>query len=162
MRLTHEIAAYILEGFGINSNKKSIKTDEYKTSSVIKFEYKDNIIERNIYSIKSIADDREIKIYFLDISSSDVEEYAFIIGIDKLPIYGIYFYEEGDDIRSSICTSADKQNWLECNIFLQATFLAGMESIKELNFVWKWDKNDLSEQEKELVFSFIDHYNSHE
>lgn len=160
MKLTHEIITHILYDFGIFSNALSIKNEEFKTSSKIKFEDNGALTERYIYSIKSSIENRQLKVYFIDASSKISEEYSMLIEIDNLPIYGLYFYEDDEGVRSIISTSLDKKSWFNCSVFLQATFLAGMEQLKELKF--PWEKNELSEQEKDMVFSFMEHFNADE
>ena len=160
MKLTHEIIAHILYDFGIFSDSLSIKKEDFKKSSKFNFEDSGALTERFIYSIKSSIENRQLKVYFLDASSKISEEYSLLIEIDNLPIYGLYFYEDQEGERSIISSSLDKKSWFNCSIFLQATFLAGMEQLKELKF--PWEKNELSEQDQDMVFSFMEHFNADE
>jgi hypothetical protein len=61
--------------------------------------------------------------------------------------------EEKVDPEVMIAVSTDKDNWMPCSIYLQATFLAGMEQIRDLGFGWTKAAN-YSEQHKQLL-SFI-------
>ena len=43
---------------------------------------------------------------------------------------------EGYSPDAMIACTLNGTNWMECNIYLQATFLAGMEQIKDSNLEW--------------------------
>lgn len=162
MKLKNAICEHILSDFGINSNKNKIISDNYKSSAFIKFEDDGKVVKRNIYAIKSNVENRSIKVYIVDMSL-EVKEYSLIIEVDDLPIYGINYYrnfyqDNYSDIFSKIATSLDKKTWIECNTFLQATFLAGMENIKNLNV--SWEKLDITKNEEEILHSFIEYSNN--
>jgi hypothetical protein len=50
----------------------------------------------------------------------------------------------------------DSKSWLECNTFLQATFLTGMEKVKEIGFAWSKATN--YQPQYQAMLSFITHH----
>jgi hypothetical protein len=57
-----------------------------------------------------------------------------------------------------IAVSMDGKSWLECGTFLQSTFLAGMEQIRELGLAWHKASNYKSEYD--ALLSFINFHHS--
>ena len=73
-------------------------------------------------------------------------------------MYGLYLVNS--DLVSPnplIAVSMNGKDWLECNTYLQATFLAAMESIKGLGL--SWSKADPYKEQLVSLLSFIKFHN---
>jgi len=140
----------------INLNKtKTIKTKEFLTEEKIPF-VGDNgsIIKNNIWACQSTVDGKEFKMLLGD-CSADTTEYALLITMKDNPSYGIYYVPEYHE--ALIAVSLDGKEWLECQTYLQATFLAGMEQTKEIGLVW--NKSIVNKDNLSALLNFIKFYN---
>lgn len=69
---------------------------------------------------------------------ADIPEFCVITQLNDAPAYGLYVVY--NDLHPEclpdplIAVSVNHKDWMPCDTFLQATFLAGMEQIKNLNF----------------------------
>jgi hypothetical protein len=93
--------------------------------------------------------------------SLDNYEYALIVELEKCPAYGCYLcldkFKSNKEVYDGLLTFFSNGKWLVANTYLQATFLAGMESVKNFNAPWVPGKDyNLIEKMK----SFISFYES--
>lgn len=92
---------------------------------------------------------------------SDIPEFCLIVSLKDAPVYGLYLVyndlKEGCLSDPLIGVSTNNKDWMPCDTYLQATFLAGMEQIRDLNF----GKNKLINYQHhfELLQSFIKFHN---
>lgn len=124
----------------INLNTtKSIKSKEYLLSDRIPFALEDGSEEeKNVWGCQFTVDSQEIKILLADCSlEKEIPEYALLVHLKDNPFYGVYLVCSNQiDTESLIGCSMDGTSWMECNTYLQATFLAGMEHIKDIGLAW--------------------------
>jgi hypothetical protein len=123
----------------IDVNKtKSLMTNEFLLKDTLSFEIEGKSITNKIWGCQLSAEDNELKIILGDCTQDrDIPEYCLIVQLKNFPTYGVYLvYNDlvGEDIPSEplIACTLNGSDWLLCNTFLQATFLAGMEQMKEL------------------------------
>lgn len=161
--LTSQIIKHIFAGLAIipsnftDLNKtKSLKSKEFLLKETIDFDTANESLKNHIWGCQLSVDKQEIKILLGNCSSSDSEEYALLIQLKDSPSYGCYLMVN-DLNKSLIACSIDNKKWLQCNTYLQATFLAGMENIKEIGLVWNKCIN-YTENYQSLQ-SFIKYYN---
>jgi hypothetical protein len=74
------------------------------------------------------------------------------------PAYAIFL--DVVDNTAMICCTTDNNNWMICTTYLEATFLAAMEQLRESGLPFHKMKN--SKQQFELLKSFIKHYDSYQ
>jgi hypothetical protein len=93
-----------------------------------------------------------------------VPEYCLVIQLKDAPIFGIYLIfnqlvEDPPEAEPMIAVNVDKQHWVPCTTYLEATFLAGMEQLRDLGFGWIQCKSyqDLYSQ----LLSFIKFHNNY-
>lgn len=156
-KLTTEIVKHILSGFlSINSDKyKSIISSEFLLSKKLLTEEDGIDFEYEIWGCQTQMTE-PIKCIIMNCSSSDKREYCLIISIHNYPTYGVYIFSDLENEKSLISVSIDKgKTWMPCQIYLQATFLAAMEQLKDNMFVWEKCKE--FDQEYECLKSFFMH-----
>ena len=78
-----------------------------------------------------------MKILCADFSLDNLE-YALIVELEKCPAYGCYlcFDKSNGEVFDGLLAFFSNGKWLTANTYLQATFLAGMESVKNFNAPW--------------------------
>lgn len=139
---------------------KSLASKEYLLNHPIVFELGGGeSISNRVWGCQLSAEDREIKMLLADCSQEKyVDEYCLLVQLKDAPAYGVYFINSNVENSALISCSVNNSGWLDCNTYLQATFLAGMEQLKDINFTWNKCTN-YSEQFK-LLQSFINHHDS--
>lgn len=166
-KLTEQIAYHILANLGVLPSvfvnrevTKSIIDKPYLLSEKISLENdRGEVIHKNIYGCQArIADSKEFKMLLADCTETEGwPEYCLLVQLKDAPAFGVYLIYVGsdDDIdpEALIAVSSDKENWMPCSTYLQATFLAGMEQVRDTGFAWSKCTN-YQEQYKQLL-SFI-------
>lgn len=145
--LTQEIINHIFSGFSVlqsgyfnNSKFKSLKSSEFLLSEKVSFEDDDGRMRKNnIWGVQFTIENSPLKILLADCSvEKNILEYAMLVSLKDSPSYGLYSAYSLDDEKIDsvplIAVSVDNQNWMSCNTYFQATFLAGMENTKELTY----------------------------
>lgn len=170
LALRYEIVKHIFAGFGVVPNtfinldkSKSLNTKEFLLPETIPFnEENDKIIQQPIWGCQFIVEGHEVKVLLADCKqTSGPDEYALLVWMKDLPIYGIYLtYSDSEDFshEALIACSMDGQQWLECQTYLQATFLAGTENLKS-GLVTHKKCSDYKDQVNMLI-SFINFHMS--
>ena len=112
-----------------------------------------------------VEDGVKFEVALADLSDGQVPEYAMVCCLTEAPAYGTYMSyqefvpkEEGFAVdRPMIACNLKNKPWAECNVYMQAAFLCGMEKLKEtpLNFSKIED-----ESIADYLISFIEYYQS--
>lgn len=152
----------ILSSSTINLDKtKSLMSKDFLILEKVPFETNIPNINNNIWACQVYTDKHEIKFLLGDCrQEKNVSEFCLLVELKDAPIYGLYLVENKDNISSDplIACSMDGIDWMECKTFLQATFLAGMEQIRELGLTWK-KCPDYQAQYNSMI-TFIKFYNA--
>lgn len=168
--LRAEIVKHIFANFGVipadyvSEKTHSLAGKEYLLPEKLSFEGDDDILENKIWGCQLSADVQEIKILLADCAQEESSpEYCLLVQLKNAPAYGIYltFNESfGNQIGSAcmIAYSLDSKLWMECSTFLQATFLSGMEQVRETGFAWNKITNYQSQYQ--TLISFIKYHSS--
>jgi hypothetical protein len=108
-----------------------------------------------VWGCQMSSDQQEVKFLLGDCSlDSNTLEYCLLVTLKGAPSYGLYLVQSDEfDSEPMIACTIDGKSWLECNTFLQASFLAGMEQIRDTGLSWRKCQN-FSEEFDKLV-SFI-------
>lgn len=154
--LLKEIIKHVFANLGIIPcsfiDPKSLISEEYLLSEKIKFETNDgNLLNNNIWGCQVSAGSQEIKILLGDCSQSE-KEYCLLIQLTDSPAYGLYLTSDEIDEFMLACNFKE-ENWMQCGTYLQATFLAGMEQMKDIGLSWSKCQNYQSQFK--LMLSFI-------
>lgn len=155
----------VVPGLFIDINKsKSLRTKEFLLSEKLKFEMDDVISKNNIWGCQITVDHKDMKILLGDCSQRlNILEFCVVIQLQDAPAYGLYLVYNDllpDRIESEplLGVTLNGKDWMECNTYLQGTFLAGMEQIRELALPWTKATNYSSQYE--LMLSFIKYHDS--
>ena len=164
--LTEEIIKHIFSGLLIINSEyinskvsNSLVNNSFSLKEKIKIETEDGIIKGNVYGCQASIGDKEIKILLGNCSQDkNILEYCLLLHLQDAPMYGLYLViADNIDADPLISTSLDGKSWMVCSTYLQATFLAGMEQLKDYNF--NWVKVQSYDYEFEGIISFLQHYN---
>lgn len=139
---------------------KNLRSIEYLSSRKMKFEIDDSIIDHNVYAVETFADSKKLKIILADCSTikSSILEFALIVSVEDMPTYGLYLIFNDLDKKINpepmIAVSLNNEDFMECNTYLQNTFCAGMEELRDLGF--NWVKHEITDEDFKVLANFID------
>jgi len=162
IKLTEQIVHHILSNLGVLPSEfvdveatRSIVDKAFTLPEKIVFEGQKE--KRNIYGCQvSVADSKELRLLLADCTQDkEFPEFALLVQLKDSPAFGLYMIHGRGKVDPEvlIAVSTDKEAWMPCNTYLQATFLAGMEQIRDLGFGWTKTTN-YAEQHLQLL-SFI-------
>lgn len=161
-QLREQIVEHVFANLGmivadyVKPDSKSLASEEFLLKHVLVFEDESGHDIRNkVWGCQLSAESQEIKILLGDCSQySNVPEYALIVQLKNAPAYGVYLIcSPNVDSEALIGCSINSKDWMECNTYLQATFLAGMEQIRDIGLAWS--KCADSESQFKLLQDFI-------
>lgn len=168
--LLEEIVKHILSNLGvIHSDFVDLEKSGSLNSNVYLLDKKisledDNkeIINRKIWGCEIVSEQKELKILLTDCwQDKDINEYYVIVQLRDAPAYGLFYtnnpskYQENN---SFIVCNVNNKGWMNCDTYLQATFLAGMEQLKNLGLLWGKCKN--YDEQFNLLNSLISYHDS--
>lgn len=168
-KLTEEIINHIFSNLFIINNSqfdnnkfKSLKSDDFILNKNISFEDENGQeIKKNIWGVQIMIEKQPFKMLLADCSiEPNIAEYCLIVSLSDAPTYGVYScysFKDPLDSQALIAISVDKQNYMQCNMYLQATFLAGMENLKDIPYTM--EKVSDYDQEYNLLLSFLNYHN---
>lgn len=164
--LREEIVKHVFSNFAIipsrfvNLDKsKSLASKEFLLPEKIPFVDADGSVTSNkVWGCQISAELQEIKILLGECTQDkDYPEYALLIFMKNAPSYGVYLVTSttNDEIdgEALIAVTMNSKDWLECRTYLQATFLAGMEQIRDVGL--SWNKCTNYKDQYETLLSFI-------
>jgi hypothetical protein len=160
--ITNAIVKHIFKGLGLYGNVPvSILHPTFKTDKLIDYtdeEYREKQAE--VFACQTSIENDQLNIIcvsFPDSYDYDTENFV-IVKLGNSPAYGCYLGSikaDGEMKASdgSIATEIRPGAWIPTTTFLQATFLAGMEQVKELTSKYEKAKNieDLFKLLKEFI-----------
>ena len=136
---------------------KSLMSKEYSLSESLVFEDEEgNVIKNKMWGCQLSSDIQEINILLGNCSLSKEQlEFAAVVQLKDAPAYGVYIVQDVNN-ESMIGVTINSKDWMECGTYLQATFLAGMEQIRDIGLAWH-KCSDYQSQYK-LLLSFIKYH----
>jgi len=160
--LREEIVKHVMSNFQIipsdfvNSDKsRSLMSPDLLLENKLKFENND----KNIWGCKLLLDKQEFKILVGDCTQDKkYPEFCIITQLEGTPAYGLYLVYNEDDSEALIACSLDGKTWMECNTYLQSTFLAGVEQIRDIAV--PWEKCKEYKDQYDMMVSFIKYHTS--
>lgn len=167
-KLTEQIVYHIFSNLGILPSTfinldgtKSLIDKQFLLPEKLKFEIEnEEIIQKNIYGCQiSITDSKEFKMLLADCTQEkNLPEYALLVQLKDSPTFALYLVfnqlvDDPPETEAMIAVSPDFKHWMPCSPYLQATFLAGMEQLRDLGFGWN-KCLDYQDQYQQLL-SFI-------
>lgn len=164
--LREVIVRHILSSFAVipssfvNLDKtRTLKHKDFLLQETISFtDEQGSLIKNKIWGCQFTIEGKEMRILLGDCSQDNsLPEYALLVSMKESPSYGVYLIDEPQSRDSLIGCSLDNKNWMECQTYLQATFLAGMEQMKDVNVQYT-KCTDYKDQYRSLL-SFIKFHN---
>lgn len=144
--LVNAIAYHIFSGLAIVPSNfinihstKPLTSKEYLLSETIPFTLDDGTdLKNKVWGCQLLYNQEEVKMLLADCTiEKDVTEYALLVALKGAPTYGIYLImDSSQNVNANICFSMNGEGWLEAPTYLQGTFLAGMEQIKDIGLNW--------------------------
>lgn len=138
--LTNQIIRHIYQNLGIKTtnqskNKFSILNQNFLLKKKIKFEG----IDQNIWGIQfEIEKGAYLQVAAADCSQNNFPEYAIMVALQDTPSYACYLaYQElaPPDLeidRPMIACQVKDDIWTEASMYMQSSFLCGMEKIRDI------------------------------
>lgn len=156
--------AVISSSFVDTEKTKSLMSKDYLLPEKISFESGEDIIKNKVWGCQISVEQQELKFLLGDCSQEkNIPEYCLLVQLKGAPAYGIYLVYN-DLVKSQVdsepliaCTMNGKE-WMECQTYLQATFLAGMEQVRDVGL--SWNKCTDYKDNFELLLSFIQFHNT--
>lgn len=145
---------------------KSLRSKEFLLNEKLSFQKENGqVFTKNVWGCQIVIDHKEMKILLGDCSQEkDLLEFCVVVQLQDAPAYGLYlaFNDLSDpetyEAEPLIAVTLNNTDWMECSTYLQGTFLAGMEQIRDLGLPWTKCTN-YSEQYN-LMLSFIKFHDS--
>jgi hypothetical protein len=175
-RLTTAILEHIFTNLGVFGGYKASITDKaFKLPETIPYEIetgKDEAKETKnalIYACRSNLSGKKIDLIFSRFYQwNGIEDHDayLLVRLEGSPAYGCFLDVEMTKINYNDPLSSDgflgvqfkEKTWMEATPFLKATFLAGMEQMREMTT--QFEKNDKPEEMIELLKEFIGFYDT--
>lgn len=143
----------------VNIDKtRSLLEPEWLLKKTLTFTDENENHKGQVWGCQLSADTQEVRMLLGDCSQEPgVKEYCLIVSLKNAPSYGLYWIQS-DSVENEplIACSVNGTDWLECNTFLQASFLAGMEQIRETGLAWNKCKS--YDEEFAKMISFIEYH----
>lgn len=125
------------------------------------FDFEDSSIISRVYGAQAVVNGYKFKLlahHFFN-ENEDGGTFCCVIQMQDCPIYGcIGSYQDNKNVNNKIEDGIlvyqinGSESWLPTTTFLQATFLAGMEQLKEMSIQFqKLDDKELFEVLKKLM-----------
>jgi hypothetical protein len=134
---------------------KSLMSKDFILSEKLSFEMDDgSVIKNNVWGCQISVEQQDLKVLLGDCSQNkECREYCLTTQIKNGPIYGLYLINQSENNEAMIACSLNGKDWMECQTYLQATFLAGMEQIRDMGTFWS--KCSSYKDQFDALLSFI-------
>lgn len=160
-RLTEAMVEHIYESFGImpsefiSANSHPLINAAYLLPDKLRFEVDGELVQHSVWGCQVNISGKEFKVLLGD-CSDETHAFAMVVCGKDLPSWGLYlrFDDNAKEAMIGCSVANDKNNaWLEASTFLQASFLAGMEQLRDSGMPWVM----LSQHKEEFqrLLSFI-------
>jgi hypothetical protein len=158
--LTQEIVKHVFTKLGVANNDLHMAYQSIIDTSFILEEPfclindENEEINNSMWSCKIDIESKSFRLLLADCSSLGEEEYALIISLEGSPEYGIYF--SITDPTACYIACLLNEFWTPANVYMQASFLAGMEQIKDLSLPWV--RNEKTKDLYDKLVKFIGYH----
>lgn len=157
-RLTTEIAIHVLSNLGIIESNfvnyqrtKSLIDPNFLLPEKVSFTLDNQQIHNHVYGSQVNLGGKDIKLLLADCSQEkDFPEYALLVQLKDAPAFGVYLINNSQEALIGVNT--DKKFWMPCTTYLEGTFLAAMEQLRDLGTGWTKCSNYQSQYQQLLSF----------
>jgi hypothetical protein len=164
--LTEQIIHHILANFGVIPSNfvnqdltQNLRSKSFLLPETLIFENDSGTTVGKIYGCQVVVAKKDFRILLGDCTQDpQVPEFCLVSQLQDAPVYGVYLaftklIENPPDSEALIAVSLEKGKWVICNTYLQATYLAGMEQIKDI--MHGWTKATNYESAYQMMLSFL-------
>jgi hypothetical protein len=158
--LIEAIIRHLLGQFGVipsphvdSQKSKPLTSKEFLLSEQLSFQDEEGkISKKDVWGCRLSSAQHEVIVVLGDCSQDAIPEYSLVIQPKDAPAYGLHLV--CDPVAEPLIAVSVKDNeWMPCSTFLQATFLAGMEQVRETCLTWSPCPEH--HPQYELLLSFI-------
>jgi len=165
IRLTEHIVKHILSSLKVissdfvDSKSQTLINRSFLLDDKLNLQVEeDEIVQNNVWGCRFHIEGKELKIIVGDASIDDsVTEFCAVVHLDDSPTYGMYVALD-EDSKALIACSVNSKDWMTCSTYLEATFLAGMEQMKNHLLLPQVCEN--YKPEFESMISFLDFHST--
>lgn len=123
-------------------NMFEIKKDEFKLKEKFECEnYFGDAIKAPVWMIEGKIGTDKFQACLCELSNDYgvLQEFILLTKLEDSPTYASYWSNDIEDemVQSTLSYSTQENVWMPTNTYLQATYLAGMESLKDVLVEWK-------------------------
>jgi len=166
-KLTNAIVEHIFDELGITAKQAvPITSNEFLTEHTISYTGDNGSDVAKVWACEATINNAKIVMAHTAFRMGDNDkDYALVVDIQDCPLYGCYLsmydydshpYKDGLITFSLRPKKKSEENaWIETTNYLQATFLAGMENLRDLmvSYSKPKDTNDIFK----VLLSFVKH-----
>ncbi len=135
IKLTNTILEHIFTNLGfMDQRKNSLLSTKLLTDFKITFEDNGTESHNEVYVCETAITQAKITIAGTYFSLDDHEkDMAIVVKIENCPTYGCYLSQDKDGVHNGLLSFLLKNDaWIAANTFMQASFLAGMEQLRDI------------------------------
>lgn len=171
-KLTEEIVYHVLANLGAlpsafvdQETTRSVIDKQFLLPEKLTFEMEGEVLRKNVYGCQIAVGGKDLKLLLADCGQNNTfPEFCLITQLRDAPTFGMYLIYNGLNVESfdpeaMIAVSADTRYWVPCSTYLQATYLAGMEQLRDLGF--GWTKCTAYQAQYAQLLSFIKFHNNY-
>lgn len=132
MKLTNSIVEHILTNLGfMDQRDNSLFAAPLLTEHSITYEDDGTEHHYEVYACETLITQAKITMIGVSFPIDEAfKEMAVVISIENCPTYGCFFNQE--DGEGLIAFTMKDNAWMAANMYVQATFLAGMEGLRDV------------------------------
>lgn len=158
--LTQEIVNHIFSKLGVGHSNlhrayNSILNDNFMLDQKIcLIDEEEKEVNNSMWSCKITVEEKDFRLLIADCSTLNEQEYALIVSLDDSPAYGVYFSITDPSANYIACLL--NGFWVTATVYMQASFLTGMEQIRELSSPWV--RNEKTDDLYEKLIQFVSYH----
>jgi len=174
LALTEQIVRHVLANLGaipsnhVNLEKsQSLTSKDFLLADKLVFQDPDGkVVKSNVYGCQLLVDKSEIIMLLANCSpEQEYPEFVFLMQLVGTPAYCLHMVysdhlpkEQQVDNEVMMAVNLNEKGWMECGTYLQATFLAGMEQMRDIGL--SWHKCSEYKDQFALLQSFLKFYSN--
>ena len=156
MILTNAILEYIFLNLGMmDERNNSILSSKLLTDKTITFDDAGKEQQYHVYACQTSIGQSKITMAGTKLNYDDnTKDMVVVVKMEDCPIYGCYISQNNKTVEDGIIAFSIKNNvWLSASVFIQASFLAGMEQLKDV--IIPFDVCNKPQEIYDILVSFL-------
>ncbi len=129
MKLTNAIVEHIFTNLGfMDKRPHSLLAEPLKTDEYIAVQEEEQEVRYPVYACETHITQTKIVMAGVVFDDNISPDMAVVVNIEDCPTYGCYLSQD----EGLIAFTIKDNTWMDANTFLSATFLAGMENLRDV------------------------------